>query len=106
MDLKEQYSKVEQWLLANPNPPSSWPWRWLYHTGRVIYALVRDIVNGQLTLHAMSLVYTTLLSIVPLLALSFSVLKALDVHQRMEPFLYQFFEPLGQLVAQTQVAWV
>src|SRR5690554_3525323 len=43
----------------------------------------------------MSLVYTTLLSIVPLLALSFSVLKALGVHQRMEPFLFQFFQPMG-----------
>src|SRR5690554_4428770 len=43
----------------------------------------------------MSLVYTTLLSIVPLLALSFSVLKAMGVHQRMEPLLYQFFEPMG-----------
>jgi membrane protein len=36
-----------------------------------------------------------LLSIVPLLALSFSVLKAMGVHQRMEPLLYQFFEPMG-----------
>ncbi len=53
------------------------------------------MISGQLTLHAMSLVYTTLLSIVPLLALSFSVLKALGVHQRMEPFLYQFFQPMG-----------
>src|SRR5690554_1882630 len=43
----------------------------------------------------MSLVYTTLLSIVPLLALSFSVLKALGVHERMEPFLFQFFQPMG-----------
>nr|WP_238942281.1 YihY/virulence factor BrkB family protein [Marinobacter sediminum] len=57
--------------------------------------MARDVISGQLTLHAMSLVYTTLLSIVPLLALSFSVLKALGVHQRMEPFLYQFFQPLG-----------
>jgi membrane protein len=57
--------------------------------------MVRDVLSGQLTLHAMSLVYTTLLSIVPLLALSFSVLKALGVHQKMEPFLFQFFQPLG-----------
>src|SRR5690554_1281024 len=43
----------------------------------------------------MSLVYTTLLSIVPLLALSFSVLKALGVHQRIEPILIHFFQPMG-----------
>ncbi|MCW5732102.1 MAG: ribonuclease BN, partial [Alphaproteobacteria bacterium] len=42
---------------------------------RVLYALVRDLLDGQLSLRAMSLVYTTLLSLVPLLAISFSVLK-------------------------------
>ena len=93
--LKERLQAAEDWILANPNPPQSWPWTWLYKVGRSVYALVRDVLSGQLTLHAMSLVYTTLLSIVPLLALSFSVLKAMGVHQRMEPFLYQFFEPMG-----------
>lgn len=96
MQLNERINAVERWILANPNPPQRRPWTWIYKTGRTTYALVRDIVNGQLTLHAMSLVYTTLLSIVPLLALSFSVLKAMGVHQRLEPFLYQFFEPMGE----------
>ncbi|MBP54397.1 MAG: ribonuclease BN, partial [Marinobacter sp.] len=92
---KDRLQSAETWILANPNPPQHWPWTWLYKTGRTAYALVRDVVSGNLTLHAMSLVYTTLLSIVPLLALSFSVLKALGVHQRMEPFLFQFFRPMG-----------
>ncbi|MFN2361745.1 MAG: YihY/virulence factor BrkB family protein [Marinobacter sp.] len=95
VQFKDRLQAAETWILANPNPPQSWPWTWLYKTGRTAYALVRDIIAGNLTLHAMSLVYTTLLSIVPLLALSFSVLKALGVHQRMEPFLFQFFEPMG-----------
>lgn len=93
--LKERLNAAEKWILANPNPPERWPWTWLYKTGRSLYALARDVISGNLTLHSMSLVYTTLLSIVPLLALSFSVLKALGVHQRMEPFLYQFFQPMG-----------
>ncbi|MDX5439078.1 MAG: YihY/virulence factor BrkB family protein [Alteromonadaceae bacterium] len=92
---KERLQAAEKWILANPNPPQKWPWTWLYKTGRSLYAVARDVISGQLTLHAMSLVYTTLLSIVPLLALSFSVLKAMGVHQRMEPLLYQFFEPMG-----------
>ncbi|WP_372964426.1 YihY/virulence factor BrkB family protein [Marinobacter sp.] len=95
IQLKERLQAAEDWILSNPNPPQKWPWTWLYKTGRSVYALVRDLISGQLTLHAMSLVYTTLLSIVPLLALSFSVLKALGVHQKMEPFLFQFFEPMG-----------
>jgi len=94
-NLQDRLQAVETWILANPNPPQFWPWTWLYKTGRTAYALIRDIVSGHLALHAMSLVYTTLLSIVPLLALSFSVLKALGVHQRMEPMLYQFFQPMG-----------
>jgi len=95
VQLKDRLQAAETWILANPEPPQHWPWTWLYKTGRTAYALVRDLVMGQLALHSMSLVYTTLLSIVPLLALSFSVLKALGVHQRMEPMLYQFFQPMG-----------
>lgn len=92
---RERLKQAEQWILANPDPPQHRPWTWLYKAGRTAYAVLRDVMSGQLTLHAMSLVYTTLLSIVPMLALSFSVLKAMGVHQRIEPFLYQFFQPLG-----------
>ncbi|MEH6503480.1 MAG: YihY/virulence factor BrkB family protein [Cycloclasticus sp.] len=62
---------------------------------RVIYAAISDLASGELSLRAMSLVYTTLLSIVPLLALSFSVLKAMGAHNEIEPFLFQFLAPLG-----------
>ena len=63
---------------------------------RTILILVQDIAHGQLTLRAMSLVYTTLLSIVPLLALCFSVLKAFGVHNKIQPMLLTFLEPLGE----------
>lgn len=62
---------------------------------RNAYAVLRDVVSGQLTLRAMSLVYTTLLSIVPLIAFSFSVLKGLGVHKELETKLYTILEPLG-----------
>ncbi len=63
---------------------------------RLIYVLVVGLSEEQLILRAMSLVYTTLLSIVPLLAVSFSVLKAFGVHTRFLIFLYYFLEPLGE----------
>ena len=63
---------------------------------RVVYVTLMDLVGGQISLRAMSLVYTTLLSIVPLLALSFSVLKAMGAHNELEPFLFQFLAPLGE----------
>lgn len=69
--------------------------RQLVYAGRYAFVLVRDLLEGQLSLRAMSLVYTTLLSIVPLLALAFSVLKALGVHNSLEPALLEFLRPLG-----------
>lgn len=70
--------------------------RQLIYVARLLYVLGRDVSEGQLNLRAMSLVYTTLLSIVPLLAVSFSVLKAFGVHNQIEPLLLNFLEPLGQ----------
>jgi len=63
---------------------------------RTVYAIGRDLSDGQLTLRAMSLVYTTLLSVVPLLALSFSVLKAFGVQNQVRPTLLALLEPLGE----------
>ena len=63
---------------------------------RLFYVGMREFTKGQLTLRAMSLVYTTLLSIIPMLAISFSLLKAFGVHnQVIEPFLLKFLTPLG-----------
>jgi membrane protein len=62
---------------------------------RTVLVLGRDLTLGQLTLRAMSLVYTTLLSIVPLFALSFSVLKAFGVTNQIQPLLLNLLEPLG-----------
>ncbi len=63
---------------------------------RITYVVLRDLLHGQLNLRAMSLVYTTLLSLVPLLAVSFSVLKGFGVHNQIEPLLLQAFAPLGE----------
>ena len=63
---------------------------------RYVFALTRDIVKGQLTLRSMSLVYTTLLSVVPLIAFSFSVLKGFGVHNELRPLLFNVLEPLGE----------
>lgn len=67
----------------------------LVHVLRLLWAVIRDVLDGQLTLRAMSLVYTTLLSLVPLLAISFSILKGFGVHNQIEPFLENALEPLG-----------
>lgn len=89
-------ARLEHWLFE---PPESIIGRPLWKLTRILrypYALIRDITRGELTLRAMSLVYTTLMSIVPIIALSFSVLKGLGYHRELEPVLYSFLEPLGE----------
>jgi membrane protein len=63
---------------------------------RLLYKIGQEFLNGEITRRASSLVYTTLLTIVPLLAVSFSVLKAFGVHNMLEPFLGNFLAPLGE----------
>ncbi|MFH1148054.1 MAG: YihY/virulence factor BrkB family protein [Pseudomonadota bacterium] len=67
---------------------------------RLIYFSLKDASNRQLELRATSLVYTTLLSLVPLLAVSFSVLKAFGVHNQVEPLLNNMLAPLGPEASQ------
>src|SRR3974390_1498210 len=88
-------TRLQDWLFDPPETLVGKPIWWLVRPLRYVYALSRDLARGQLTLRAMSLVYTTLLSVVPLLALSFSVLKGLGYHHELEPVLYQFLEPIG-----------
>ncbi len=71
------------------------PGSFLATVARYLFGLIRDMFSGQLTLRAMSLVYTTLLSIVPLIAFSFSVLKGFGIHNQLEPLLYELLKPLG-----------
>ena len=94
--LQDKWSELESWLLDPPNTVLSKPEFVLRRVLRIIFAVIRDLVNGQISLHAMSLVYTTILSIVPLLALSFSVLKAFNVQDKFTPMLYNFLAPMGE----------
>ncbi|MCI0480361.1 MAG: YihY/virulence factor BrkB family protein [Candidatus Dadabacteria bacterium] len=64
---------------------------------RLAYVTLREYRENELALRAMSLVYTTLLSLVPLLAFVISILKAFGVvDNQLEPFLLNFLEPLGE----------
>ncbi len=80
--------------------------RLLARSVRIITQVAKDIWEGQLTLRAMSLVYTTLLSLVPLLAISFSVLKGFGVHREIEPFLITFLAPLGDKAEEIALRFV
>jgi membrane protein len=85
--------QLEHWLWPSPARQDRVP-RWL-RVARYAFALVRDFMQGDLSLRAMSLVYTTMLTIVPLLAFAFAILKGLGFHRELEPLLLNFMAPLG-----------
>jgi membrane protein len=66
---------------------------------RYPYAVVRDLARGEINLRAMGLVYTTLLSLIPLLAFSLAILRVFGGHRDIEPIVYEFFRPVGGAAA-------
>ena len=62
---------------------------------RLVVVLVRALTDRQLNLEATALVYRTLLSIVPLLAVAFSVLKAFGAQYQIEAVVARMLAPLG-----------
>jgi len=77
---------------------SSLPWwrRTIIRSIQIFVAIIRDLLQGQLSLRAMSLVFTTVIGFFPLLALTFAVLKGLGVHNALEPTLLTLLQPLGE----------
>lgn len=98
IDVKKKISNFFMRGLWDVDPGSLTGFKLFFiRTLRLMNVAFREFTEGQLTLRAMSLVYTTLLSIVPILAISFSVLKAFGVHNEVvEPFLQKFLAPLGE----------
>ena len=93
--VKDLRQRLDSFIWADAISKRGLPGRVVATVLRYVYAVLRDVFSGQLTLRAMSLVYTTLLSIVPLLAFSFSVLKGLGVHEDLPARLSGLLQPLG-----------
>jgi len=76
------------------------PWgdtlRWLRYPA----ALIRDWLRGDISVRAMSLAYTTLLSLVPLMVFSFAILKGLGAHGDLRLIVHEFFRPVGSAATQ------
>ena len=93
--LKKARAFLVEGLWTVPLESLSGPQAFLVRLLRLITVSFKDFSEGLISLRAMSLVYTTLLSLVPLLAVSFSVLKGFGVHNQIEPVLANFLAPLG-----------
>ncbi len=96
MMYKNIQEKINQYLWQTNLKQVNIAQRYAIQFLRIVYGAARDLSGGLPSLRAMGLVYTTLLSIVPLLAVSFSVLKGFGVHNQLEPVLINLLEPLGE----------
>jgi membrane protein len=94
---------------------SNWPWdhldaavfsrasgrpgalRTVLRIARYPYAVIRDLAEGQINMRATALVFTTMLSIVPLLAFSFIIIRQFGGHagRDLQPIVLEFFRPVG-----------
>lgn len=92
--------RLERLLFEPPGGSHARIWAPVQRVLRYLYALLRDFWRGDLNLRAMGLVYTTLLSIVPLMAFSFSIFKGLGIYRDLEPLVYEFFRPVGDNATQ------
>jgi membrane protein len=70
--------------------------RFIRSSLKVAVMVGRDFIQNLVKLQAMALAFKTLLSLAPLLAVVFSLLKAFGVHNRMEPALAEALAPLGE----------
>ena len=81
--------------LFGPHTRGDTPGAALLRFLRYPFAIIRDLVGGELNLRATGLVYATLLALIPAVALSFAILKAFGAHRFFEPLILEFFRPLG-----------
>ncbi|HET7202567.1 MAG TPA: YhjD/YihY/BrkB family envelope integrity protein [Steroidobacteraceae bacterium] len=93
--LRSLHLRFEYWLFDLPEEVVGRAARLALGPLRYLYALVRDFIRGDLGLRAMGLVYSSLFALVPVIAVSFSVLTAFGYHRELEPVLFEFLRPLG-----------
>jgi membrane protein len=76
------------------------PWGATLRLLRYPVALIRDWLGGDISVRAMSLAYTTLLSLVPLMVFSFAILKGLGARGDLRFIVHEFFRPVGSAATQ------
>lgn len=86
MNSLQKYWKNQWQNRGNP----SWKWVQFYP-----FAIGRAYLKERIPEDAQSLVYVTLLTLVPLLAVAFSLLHGFGVQGVIEPWLRELFHPMG-----------
>lgn len=78
-------------------PPAIKPLnRFFDFPSKMTVMIARDFIENLVKLQAMALAFKTLLSLAPLLAVVFSILKGFGAHTRIEPAVAEALAPLGE----------
>jgi membrane protein len=87
------------WCFFGPASTRRTPLALVLRILRYPYAVIRDLTRGDINLRAMGLVYMSLLSIIPLVAFAFVILKIFGARHDLEPIVHEFFRPMGEPIA-------
>lgn len=98
--MKLSLKKITGWLTegmweGGSILPRTHTGRFSLRLARLLLAVTRDMQEGHYGQRAASLAYTSLVTFVPLLAISFSVLKGFGVHDALQRPLRAYLAPLG-----------
>jgi membrane protein len=80
--------------------------RALYRHVRILYGAVQGFLDNRCALQASALTYTTLLSLVPLLALMFAILKGLGVQNQLQPILLEKLSASSEEIVQQVIGYI
>src|SRR5262245_55804861 len=94
--IQQMKSQVFHQVLGQKIDELSGSKRLLHSSLKIAVMVAQDFFQHLVNLQAMALAFKTLLSLAPLLAVIFSLLKAFGVHNRMEPALAEALAPLGE----------
>jgi membrane protein len=80
--------------------------REVYRHVRILYGAVQGFFDNRCPLQASALTYTTLLSLVPLLALMFAILKGLGVQNQLQPILLEKLSAGSEEIVQQIIGYI
>ena len=98
-----EFLKNEVW---HDPEDAGWIYAFYYQTVRIILLTIHGLKNRLILLRASALSYSTLLAIVPLLAIAFSMLKGLGFHSRLERVLVNYLTAEQEVLSSKIIEYI
>lgn len=109
MELKRKIEKVYGFLKEGiwTDPEGGNPvYISLLHAIRIVVVTVQGLANKMILLRASALAYSTILAVVPVLAIGFSMLKGLGFESRLENILLKYLTAEQEVLSQRILGYI